>query len=138
METTGRYLCETCFDHMTNHVVDVRGFEEAVCDACIGPGLDDEPKQTTTFTWESPSWMSEEEWNRAYQGEIGRYENIRLVETRPGAGSHLGEGVVYGEEPIVVYHRGIPGRTIYFNEFDVVVSEEVYRLWIDYQLEESV
>jgi len=34
MEATGRYLCETCFDNLTNHVVDVRGCEEAVCDAC--------------------------------------------------------------------------------------------------------
>jgi hypothetical protein len=33
---TGNYICETCFDAMTNHVVDVRGFEEAVCDECIG------------------------------------------------------------------------------------------------------
>ena len=46
----GQYLCETCFDELTNHVVDVRGFEEAVCDTCIGSGMarPEQPFETIT------------------------------------------------------------------------------------------
>jgi len=55
----GSYLCETCFDAMTNHVVDVRGFEEAVCDDCMG-GPDPRARRGSLL-----QEMSEDHINRA-------------------------------------------------------------------------
>jgi hypothetical protein len=67
---SGQYLCETCFDEMTNHIVDVRGFEEAVCDGCIGSDFGEEEEEVYTpenltrvlglvERWGAPSLVSE-------------------------------------------------------------------------------
>ena len=39
MATPRLYLCDWCAEALTTHATAVRGVEEAICDACLGPPL---------------------------------------------------------------------------------------------------
>jgi NMD protein affecting ribosome stability and mRNA decay len=74
MESKGQYMCETCFDELTNHVVDVRGFEEAVCDTCLGP---DYKEPRVIHWWEWGGYADIDERRLRYEQELEAEEEIR-------------------------------------------------------------